>query len=74
MAWQTVTIVIFFALLRVWAVLLALVAPCGGRIVIIFVKDLDPSLIHLFLDHLPFRELLHAWCRPIDFASKPSLG
>lgn len=74
MAWQTVAIVIFFALFRLWTMLLALVVSCGRRIIIIFVEDLDTPLVHLFLYHLPFRKLLHAWCGPIDFSSKPSLG
>jgi len=74
MAWQTVAIVIFFALFRVWTMLLGLVAACGRRIVFIFVEDLDPPLVHLFLNHFPFWELLHARCRPIDFTSKSSLG
>jgi hypothetical protein len=73
-AWQAVSIVILVALLRSWRILLALVAPCRRHIVIILIENLDTPLAHLFLYHLPFRELLYARCRPIDFASKSSLG
>jgi hypothetical protein len=73
-AWQTVSIVILVTLLRGWRILLALVVASGRHIFIILIEYLDPPLVHLFLYHLPFRELLHTWCRPIDFPSKPSLG